>query len=69
MAAAEPIWGRNEQRTREHAFVERPGFPWRSFKPRALCGRAWSPDRVPQPSPGLSRCGQCERVAKARGLG
>lgn len=59
----DPLWGVNEQGTRQHAFVERPLFDWRTFIPRALCGKAWSPTNPPAPVEGLDRCRSCERLA------
>lgn len=56
------VWGANEQGTREHAFVERPGFEWRSFKPRAICGNARSSDFPPVPMSSVSRCLTCAGI-------
>lgn len=60
------VWGGNEQGTREHAFVERPGFEWRTFKPRAICGNAWSNEFPPIPNSSVPRCLTCTRVVERR---
>lgn len=59
----EPVWGVNEQRNLEHAYVEKPNFPWRTYKPRSMCGNAWSPTVAPRRDETLNRCQRCEQFA------
>jgi hypothetical protein len=67
-AAPALMWGVAGTGKYQHGFVESPSFPWRSFRPRSLCGQAWSPHRTPQPIDARPRCGRCERVAAALGF-
>lgn len=62
MADREPIWATNEQGTTAHAYIERPLFPWRTYRPRAACGRAWAPDNPPTPDETLRHCLICTRI-------